>query len=262
MKPLPVASCPDPKTSKISSRLSSPNRKVAVLQSNYLPWKGYFDIIHDVDLFIFYDDVQFTKNDWRNRNKIKTQNGAEWITIPTGSDSGKKIYEIPLPSNNWNVKHWKSIQHNYAKAPYFSLYADAIHSGLLKAGVTTLSELNQYLIKTIAIQILRIPVEFVDSRSFKLSGDGQDRLLDLLLQVGCNTYVSGPSGRNYMSPKAFDEAGIHLEYKDYSGYPNYIQQFPPFDHHVSIIDLLFNTGNDAAYYIWRWRDAYAKPVPI
>ena len=97
-------------------------KRVAVLQSNYLPWKGYFDIIHDVDLFIFYDDVQYTKNDWRNRNRIKTPAGPTWLTVPTGTDLHRLICEVRLPDPGWQLKHWKSLRQNYSRTPCFEKY--------------------------------------------------------------------------------------------------------------------------------------------
>src|SRR5579863_10162725 len=98
--------------------------KVAILQSNYLPWKGYFDIINDVDLFIFYDDVQYTKNDWRNRNKIKTISGTQWLTVPTGTDLNRLICEVAIPNTFWAKKHWKTLLYSYQKSPYFARYHD------------------------------------------------------------------------------------------------------------------------------------------
>jgi len=98
-------------------------KTVAILQSNYIPWKGYFDVINDVDLFIFYDDVQYTKNDWRNRNKVKTANGTGWLSIPVGADKNRLICEVILNDNRWQEKHWKTLCQLYGKASYFSSYA-------------------------------------------------------------------------------------------------------------------------------------------
>lgn len=227
--------------------------KVAVLQSNYIPWKGYFDIIHDVDLLIFYDDVQFTKNDWRNRNKIKTSNGTNWLTIPVGSDLNQLIYEVAIPNNRWPKKHWKTIEQFYGKAPYFKNYRDFFEEVYLGTNWTNLSMLNQFLIKTISKEFLGIKTQFKDSRNYCLEGKKLDRLIDLLQKAEVKTYVSGPSARDYIEDQKFKEANIQLIYKDYSGYPEYPQFYPPFEHYVSIIDLIFQTGPDAPYYIWGWR---------
>lgn len=228
-------------------------KKVAILQSNYIPWKGYFDIIHDVDLFVFYDDVQYTKNDWRNRNKIKTQHGSAWLTIPTGTDLDRLICEVSLPDPRWQKNHYKNFLQYYAKAPFFRLYQPLLEEVYLTRQWSSLSELNQYFIKTIARDCLGVTTEFADSRSYGASGKCLDRLLDLLNKCGATHYVSGPAAQDYIDPSAFAAAGIELSYKDYSGYPEYPQYFPPFDHSVSILDLLFHTGTDAPEYIWGWR---------
>lgn len=230
-------------------------KTVAILQSNYIPWKGYFDIIHDVDLFIFYDDVQYTKNDWRNRNKVKGMSGSQWLTIPVGTDLKKLVCEVELKDNlQWAQKHWKTIKQLYQKAPYFHLYEDFFHKVYLDKW-NSLTELNQFLIKHISTEFLGIKTDFIDSRDYNTTGERLDRLIDLLQKVKTDTYVTGPAGRNYIDDSRFDEAGINLIYKNYTGYPEYPQLYPPFDHYVSILDLLFNCGQDAPYYIWGWREA-------
>jgi hypothetical protein len=229
-------------------------KKVAVIQSNYIPWKGYFDIIHDVDLFILYDDVQYTKNDWRNRNKIKTAQGVRWLTIPVGSQEKSLIYEVELNDNHWLRKHWATIQQSYSKAPFFKQYQDFFEHVYTKEQWTNLSALNQFLIKTISSEFLGLDTEFMDSREFSLTGDKVNRLLDLLRKAEAALYVSGPSARDYLDEQEFIEAGIELVYKDYSGYPEYPQLFPPFEHQVSILDVLFNCGPEAPHYIWGWRE--------
>jgi len=238
-------------------------KTVAILQSNYLPWKGYFDIIHDVDLFIFYDDVQYTKNDWRNRNKVKGMSGSQWLTIPVGTDLKRLVCEVELKDSlQWAQKHWKTIQHLYQKTPYFHLYKDFFHE-VYHNKWTNLSQLNQFLIKHISTEFLGIKTEFIDSRSYKTTGEKLDRLIDLLQKVKADTYVTGPAARNYIDESRFEKTGIKLIYKNYAGYPEYPQLYPPFDHYVSIIDLLFNCGPDAPYYIWGWREAVSSsPVTI
>ena len=225
---------------------------VAVLQSNYLPWKGYFDIIHDVDLFIFYDDVQFTKNDWRNRNRIKTPAGAAWITVPVGQDIGRRVCDVTLPDPRWAKTHWKTLSQNYSRARHFARYRKFFESVYLGRTWSTLSELNRHLIEAISRE-LGIGARFEDSRSYALEGQASDRLLQLLDAVGTKSYVSGPAARDYLDEEAFGRAGIRVAYKSYEGYPEYPQLHPPFDHRVSIVDLLFNLGPEAPHYIWGWR---------
>jgi hypothetical protein len=229
--------------------------KVAVIQSNYIPWKGYFDIIHDVDLFIFYDDVQYTKNDWRNRNKIKTAHGLQWLTIPVGSHNDRLIYQVEPANDYWCGKHWATIQQSYSKARHFQLYQGFFEHVYTELEWTNLSELNQFLIKTVSMEFLGIDTEFRDSREFHPTGGRIDRLLDLLRKVGATGYVSGPTAKDYLDRQRFVDAGIELVYKDYSDYPEYPQLFPPFEHKVSILDLLFSCGPEASYYIWGWRES-------
>jgi hypothetical protein len=229
-------------------------KKVAIIQSNYIPWKGYFDIIHDVDCFIFYDDLQYTKNDWRNRNKIKTSQGSSWITIPVGKREDRLICEVKLPDNPWRSKHWNKINQYYFHTPYFKSYKEFFEHIYLDAEWYFLSDLNQFIIREISINFLGIKTEFNDSREYDARGVKLDRLLDLIQKAEGSYYLSGPSAANYIDGKRFSDLGIELVYKDYSGYPEYPQQFPPFDHAVSIIDLLFNCGPEAPYYIWGWRE--------
>lgn len=232
-------------------------KKVAILQSNYIPWKGYFDIIHDVDLFVFYDDVQFTKNDWRNRNRIKTAGGSQWLTLPVGQKLDRLVCEVKLDNPRWAEKHLRTLCQNYGKAPCFRHYRDFLEEVYVRRQWATLSELNHYMIKTIARDFLGIGTEFADSRDYRSSGMRLERLLDLLRQCEAGVYVSGPAARSYIDAGELAAAGIDLVYKDYTGYPEYPQFHPPFDHHVSILDLLFQVGPDAPWYIWGWREAQA-----
>lgn len=229
-------------------------KTAVILQSNYIPWKGYFDLIHDADVFVFYDDLQYTKNDWRNRNRIKAAHGAEWITIPAGSDCNRLICEVELKDATWQDKHWRTLQQNYGGCPHFARYRSFFEEFYRGRRWPMLSELNHHLIRHIAREFLGIGTDFADSRSFALGGQKQDRLLELLGRVEAQRYVSGPAARSYIEPGRFSAAGIELVWKDYSGYPEYPQRFPPFEHGVTILDLLFNVGPDAPWYIWGWRD--------
>lgn len=228
-------------------------KKVAVLQSNYIPWRGYFDLIHDVDSFLFYDDVQYTKNDWRNRNKIKTPQGTVWLTIPAGYDCTRLICEVELADHTWQAKHWRTICQYYSNAAQFARYREFFEHVYLECRWQSLSELNQYLITTIARDFLGITTRFEDSRHYQPAGKKLNRLLDLLEKVGATHYISGPSAQNYIETDAFTNKGIALSYKDYAGYPDYPQFFPPFRPDVSILDMLFQLGSDTPEYIWGWR---------
>ncbi|ABB73593.1 WbqC-like protein family protein [Nitrosospira multiformis ATCC 25196] len=229
------------------------HNKVAILQSNYIPWKGYFDLIHDVDLFIFYDDVQYTLRDWRNRNRIKTPRGVDWLTVPTNGTRQHLICEVEFTDPRWQSKHWETLRHNYGKTPYFERYRPFFEDVYLGRRWDHLSQLNQYLIEQISHQFLGITTIFADSRRYRATGEKQARIVDLLTKAAASLYVSGPAARSYIDEAHFSRIGIELVWKDYGGYPEYPQSHPPFEHAVTILDLLFHTGPEAPYYIWGWR---------
>lgn len=233
--------------------IAAPHKRVAIVQSNYLPWKGYFDMIHDVDLFVFYDDVQYTVRDWRHRNRIKTAQGVQWISVPVGEDRNRLICEVPINDTKWQAKHWRTLEQSYGKCTHFARYREYFQHIYLERTWSSLSELNHALTQGIAGRFLGITTAFADSRSFGASGHKLDRLLDLATRVGATHYLSGPAARDYIVPERFTEAGIELEWKDYAGYPEYPQRHPPFEHAVSIVDLLFNAGPDAPEFIWGHR---------
>ena len=232
---------------------AAPRKRVAIVQSNYLPWKGYFDMIHDVDLFVFYDDVQYTVRDWRHRNKIKTAQGVQWISVPVGEDRNRLICEVPINDTKWQAKHWRTLEQGYGKCAHFARYREYFQHIYLERNWTSLSELNHTLTQDIASRFLGITTAFADSRAFGAAGHKLERLLDLATRAGATHYLSGPAARNYIVPERFTKAGIVLEWKDYSGYPEYPQRHPPFEHAVSIVDLLFNAGPDAPEFIWGHR---------
>ena len=228
-------------------------KKVVILQSNYIPWKGYFDLINDADLFVFYDDVQYTDRDWRNRNKIKTVDGTKWLTVPVVANRTSLINEVTIFEEKWRKKHWETIKHTYGTTPFFKQYKDFFEHTYMEQLFETLSDLNQYMIKQISKEILGINTEFQDSRMYQANGMKTDRLLDVLQKAGADVYISGPTARSYMEEEKFQDAGIKLVYKNYSGYPEYPQLHGEFNHFVTVLDLIFNVGSDAFYYIWGWR---------
>ena len=229
--------------------------KIAVLQSNYIPWKGYFDIIHDVELFIFHDDLQYTKNDWRNRNKIKTHEGTLWLTIPVGVDEHRLIEDVKMPDDcAWAKKHLAQIRANYAHAPYFKKYLPFLEYVYLEKKWEKLIDLDRYMIETISHDFLGMKTRFSESHDFAFTGAKHEKLLTMLKSASATTYVSGPAAKDYINAADYEQNGIELIWKDYAGYPEYPQQYAPFEHAVSILDLLLNTGDDAPYYIWGWRE--------
>jgi len=224
-------------------------KRIAILQSNYIPWKGCFDMINSVDEFILHDTVQFTKFDWRNRNKIKTPRGVIWLTIPVRHISGQLIQETRVSDPAWSRKHWNRIMQNYAKALHFKEYKPLFESLYLDiAGEQFLSAINyRFLREVCAILGIRTPITW--SRDYRLIDGQTERLVDLCRQAGADEYLTGPAAKNYIQEKLFSDAGITLTYMDYSGYPEYRQLYPPFEHRVSILDLIFNEGPDAPKYM-------------
>jgi hypothetical protein len=232
--------------------------RVAIIQSNYIPWKGYFDIIRDVDTFVFLDDVQYTVRDWRSRNRIKTKDGLKWLSVPVGADTRRLIHEVAITDHRWQAEHWTLIEQSYAKTPFFNQYRELFEEFYRGRVWTNLSEMNQYLTRRVARECLGLTTTFRDSREFQVEGRKLDRLLDLIVQTGATSYLSGPSARDYIDAQRFAELGIELAYKDYSGYPEYPQLYPPFEHAVSVLDLLFNVGPDAPDFLWGWRKEPAQ----
>ncbi len=230
--------------------------RVAISQSNYLPWKGYFDIIHDVDLFIFYDDVQYTTRDWRSRNRVKRAGGTQWITVPVSGSRRQLIHDVKIADPRFAGKHYRTLRQSYGRTRYFERYREFLDKTFVDTSWRSLSELNQRTIRDIA-RLLGIEAQFADSRQYRARGAKTDRLLDILGKVGATSYVSGPAAAGYLDEPRFGDAGIELVYKDYSGYPEYDQIHPPFDHQVTVLDLLFHTGPDAPHYIWGWREESA-----
>jgi len=223
-------------------------RKIAILQSNYIPWKGYFDVIAKSDTFVIYDEVQYTKNDWRNRNLIKTANGLEWLTIPVRQVSlDQKIEESKITTNNWAKKHVATLQGNYSRAPFFKLYKDAVFS-LYENKSEYISEINISFIKGIC-KMLDINTEIINSNELNLQGDRNVRLLEACKKLKATTYISGPAAKNYLDVELFKEANIEVDWMDYSNYKEYHQVFEPFQHGVTILDLIFNLGPNAKEYL-------------
>lgn len=223
-------------------------KKIAILQSNYIPWKGYFDLIATVDEFILYDDVQFTKNDWRNRNRIKTPNGVEWISVPVGRAIRRRIRDVEIRDEHWQEKHWKTLEANYRRAPCFNAVAAAIEPIYRQKRYTHLSALNRDLIETICA-FLGITTAIRNSWDYQLTEGKTQRLVDMCIEAGGTEYISGPGARDYLEERLFADHGLALRWFDYSDYPEYLQLWGKFEHAVTILDLLFNCGRDSARYM-------------
>jgi len=223
-------------------------KKVAILQSNYIPWKGYFDMIAAVDEFILYDDVQFTKNDWRNRNRIKTPAGVAWISVPVGKSIGRLIREVELTDDRWQEKHWRTIEHNYGRAAHFEEIAAFIEPLYRREAYTTLSGLNRRFIEAVCAY-LGVKTRITNSWDYHAGGGKTERLVDLCVQAGASEYISGPAAKDYIDVGAFTKRGMKVSWFDYAGYPEYQQLWGEFVHDVSILDLLLNCGPAAPRYM-------------
>lgn len=225
--------------------------KALITQSNYIPWKGYFDAINQADFIVLYDEMQYTKRDWRNRNKIKTPQGLKWLSVPV-EVKGKyhqKINETKVTDPKWAANHLKTIHYNYSKAPFYKTYQSFLADLYERAGkLEYISEVN-YLFLTEFCKVLNIQKEIRWSKEFELRGDKTEKLLNICLDLGANHYYSGPAARNYMDVDLFEQKGVTVEWLDYSGYPEYPQIHGDFEHGVSVIDLILNTGTEANKYL-------------
>jgi hypothetical protein len=230
-------------------RPNGPRKRAAILQSAYIPWKGYFDIIGLSDEFILYDDVQYTKETWRNRNRVKTPHGTIWLTIPVVSKGkfGQPIRDVKIADPRWARNHWKMIRQDYMRAAHFDQVAPVLEDLYLRAASETfLSRVNELFIRAVSA-LLGIASRITRSMDYELKGDRVERLVHLCEQVGAREYLSGPSARAYLQEERFVEKGITVRWMDYSGYPPYQQLHgPPFVHEVTILDLLLNEGPEKA----------------
>ncbi|HEX4966688.1 MAG TPA: WbqC family protein [Thermoanaerobaculia bacterium] len=237
-------------------------KRIAVLQSSYIPWKGYFDIIGQVDELILYDDAQFTKHDWRNRNRIKTQTGTAWLTIPVlhKGKFGQTIRETAIRDPGWALRHWKTLQTCYSRAAFFHDLAPAVRALYEQAaGERSLSRVNELFLRALCA-LLGIATRITQSADYELAGDRTQRLVHLCEQAGAGEYLTGPAASAYLEVERFASRGIAVEWMSYEGYPEYRQvHAPPFVHEVTVLDLLFNVGPGEAgrYMLSRRREGTA-----
>ncbi len=218
--------------------------RIGVIQSNYVPWRGYFDFIREVDLFVFYDDQQFSKGSWRNRNKIKTPAGLKWLSVPVKHERlSQLICDTRIEySTDWQMNHLNQFTESYRKTPFFPDAHDLLRDAFsFRDG--TISELNVRLVHLICAYFgIGTPMKF--SKEYSLTGEKTERLIDLFQKTGASTYLSGPSARDYLDESLFRKHGIRLEYKSYD-YPSYPQPWGAFEGTVSILDLIANCGQES-----------------
>lgn len=227
-------------------------KTIAILQSNYIPWKGYFDIINSVDEFLIFDEAQFTRRDWRNRNKIIVNGAPIWLTIPVASKGRYEapIREMEVGSADWAEKHWTSIRLAYARAPHFALYAGALEAAYTEAArLTHLTAINEKFLHLLMGWLgITTPISRTDDVP-RLADNPTGRLVEICVARGAARYLSGPAAKDYIENAQFEAAGVALGYADYSGYPRYVQASTSFEHGVSALDLLFHLGPEARQHL-------------
>lgn len=225
-------------------------KRIFISQSNYIPWKGFFDTLACSDIYVLYDDMQYTRRDWRNRNRIKTSNGLKWLTIPV-EVKGKyhqKIKDTRISDPLWNEKHWDILHQNYRNAPCYKDISDWLKPLYLNCKHLFLSEINYHFISGIN-NYLGIETELKFSSEFSLHEERTLRLVNICEELQANDYITGPSAKNYIDNEPFKDKNISLTFMDFENYSEYDQLYPPFEHSVTILDLLFQKGSKASHFM-------------
>jgi WbqC-like protein family len=236
-------------------------RRTAIVQSNYIPWKGYFDLIAHVDAFVLLDEVQYTRRDWRNRNRIKTPAGLRWLSIPVQTRGAyrQRIDETRIADPGWRRSHWGAIEQAYRDAPHFEAVAAELEPLYASLDAELLSEVNAAFLRRICA-LLGIDTPLSWSSEYETGAERSRRLLDICLATGAEEYVSGPAARAYLDVELFERAGVGVAWFDYSGYAPYEQPHGPFEHGVSAIDLLFCAGDGSRRYLKSAPDPAGMPA--
>lgn len=227
-------------------------RTVVVTQSNYLPWRGWFDMLRQADALVLLDSVQFTRRDWRNRNRIKTAQGPAWLTVPVEVKGryNQAVDETRIQAPGWAEAHLRSIALSYARAPRFAEVFPWLENELLAvANEEFLSRVNETLIRTICTRLgILLPIARDSDllpRAELPDMEPSERLAALTEAMAGTRYLSGPAAKAYLNPEPFDRRGIEVGWVDYSGYPSYPQLWGEFEPAVSVVDLLLNAGDQA-----------------
>jgi hypothetical protein len=225
-------------------------KTVAIVQSNYIPWKGYFDLMARVDEFILYDDVQYTRRDWRNRNRLKSPEGVRWLTIPVQVKGRylQRIDETLVSDPRWGELHWRTLTGWYGKAPFFKRYREILEGLYRGTREYELSAINRRFLETLR-DLLGIATPLRSSGEYPGEGHKTERLLGICQAAGASRYISGPAAKEYLDEERFRAAGIEVQWMSYEGYPEYPQLHPPFEHGVSVLDLLLNVGEETPKYM-------------
>jgi hypothetical protein len=216
--------------------------KIAIHQPQYLPWSGYFNKILQSDIFVFLDDVQYKKNEWQNRNRIKSPNGEVWLTVPVHYNFGQKINEIEIDNKFlWRKDHLKTMRFNYQKAKNFSDFYPYIEN-LLNKEYKMLVDVNIDSIKMI-LSYLNIDKKIVKSSELKVEGEKTQRLVNICKVLNADIYISGSGAKDYLIVEEFEKNNIQVIFQEYHT-PEYPQLFGNFIPNLSIIDMIFNVGKE------------------
>jgi len=225
--------------------------RLVIMQPSYLPWVGYFDLFLKSDLFLVYDNVQYDKEGWRNRNRIKTKDGVQWITVPVLTSGMNKPTNRDIQIDNkepWRRKHLKSLELNYRKAPYFEAVYPILES-IFSQSWDRLFDLNIECLRKICGYLkITTPMQFTSELGLELPEGKNEKLIALCKHFGASEFYEPEGGRNYIEAKQFEEAGIRLSFQDFN-HPVYSQLHGPFVSHLSIVDLLFNCGPESIKFI-------------
>jgi WbqC-like protein family len=227
-------------------------KRVGLTQSSYIPWKGYFDLINMVDEFIIFDSVQYVKKSWRNRNYLKGANGPLLLSIPVlvKGKFTQSVNSVVVRDHQWRKKHWKAIVLNYSKSRYFNDYKEVFESLYLEQSICNLSKINCRFIQTIC-ELLGITTQIKYDTDYDYIHENAniEKIIELLQCAQTEIFINGPTAQQYMTKEMFAVHNIDLQWMDYRGYPEYSQLHPPFEHSVSILDLLFNEGPNAKKFL-------------
>jgi len=217
---------------------------ITIHQPNFLPWPGFFHKWMLADTFVLLDTVQYEKNEWQNRNRIKTASGAQWITVPVNYRYPQKISEVTIADRRWIRKMCASIEQVYAKAPYFEAYWQPVRK-VLNNNYDRLADLNVALIRLLGDALgCSAPLKLASELGVE-NTDPTYRLIELCSNMNGDGYLSGQEGRTYLQREVFAEAGIALYFQQVEA-PQYTQLHGDFVSHLSVLDLLFNAGPNAA----------------
>ncbi|HEY6261872.1 MAG TPA: WbqC family protein [Nitrospiraceae bacterium] len=232
-------------------------RTVVVSQPMFLPWVGLFEQVRLADVFVHYDDVQLPQGrSFMARVQVKTADGVAWLTAPLDRKrSGRLINQVVFADDDWRDRHLKTLQHAYAKAPYFALMFDLARQ-IYRHDTDNLAEFNIHATETIA-RWLGLAAEFRRSSQSGIGGSSTQRLVDLCLSAGADTYVTGHGALNYLEHEKFEQRGVEVRYMDYQRLP-YPQLHGAFTPYVTVLDAIANVGDGAGKLVTsgavHWRD--------